>query len=61
MTNFEKLKADIQNAAVSEFLTITKKIAYFDCGFCEYQGTCKNLEIPCSIGVRHWLESEVDE
>lgn len=63
MTNFEKLKAEIQEMNIEQFINMVKKIAYFDCEFCKYnndKATCLS-GIPCSLGITHWLKSEVEE
>ena len=57
MTNFEKIKADIQGMTVEEFYD--EFCGYVKCKECNYNGEqCDDKS--CHEGHIKWLESEVD-
>lgn len=61
MTNFEKIKQmSLNEAAV--FLFIHKFSKCSDCGYYakECCGDCIDNK-GCTVGMKHWLESEVEE
>jgi hypothetical protein len=64
MTNFEKLKLDIQDMTIEQFISTADGIVYYACKFCNYaedKEKCKNPKFLCSDGVMEWLEREVND
>lgn len=61
MTNFEKLKADIQGMTAKEFAETYG--VYMSCLGCNYKilDADECLTLSCEEGKSKWLESEVEE
>lgn len=59
MTNFEKLKVDIQDMTAVEFACYID--GYFDCPRCAYNEKVECHTDHCIQGHAKWLESEVKE
>lgn len=53
MTNFERIK----EMTIDELAEI---LAVSPCAICKKKSN-QNCEIPCSLGAKQWLESEVEE
>lgn len=61
MTNFEKIKSDIQNMRTAEQLANSNYANIgFHCGHCEYGSILKcGKDVSCRKQYLKWLESEV--
>ena len=61
ITNFEKIKK-MSIEEMAQFLFVHEFSKCYDCGY--YQMHCSGKyfdDICCSMGIKHWLESEAEE
>ena len=63
MTNFEKIKTDIQEMTVEELAASDYGCVGFHCGKCEYKNIarCQGEDTTCRKQYLKWLKSEVEE
>lgn len=59
MTNFEKLKVDIQGMSLNQFLRVCRNLVNFDCKYCIWKN--ESCGASCLVGRKKWLESEVEK
>lgn len=62
MTNFEKIKSDIQDMETAEQLVDSQYACVgWHCGYCEYESKEKcGEDVSCFNQYLKWLKSEVD-